>query len=132
MIDYDGNARLSLAAHDTSGISHARPWSVEDTKDCSYMAPETWSPSKPTTPDAIMGTSPTVGGGSATMESDIYEMAIVVHKARSYRSISPGVRVKSHNSFLDLDGDSTALRVSRIPFVVFRDRRGSCAGARRD
>ena len=89
MIDDNGNARLTIAAHDTSGVPHTRPWSAEDTKDCSYMAPETRPLAEYATPSSMHRRSMTIEDnpgtvGSGTIESDVYEMAMVVYEARSH------------------------------------------------
>ena len=57
-----------MAGNYTSIIECVPSMSVEGIKDCSYMAPEI----RPGT------------GGSATMESDVYGMAIVAYKVLSY------------------------------------------------
>ena len=59
-------------------------------------------------------------GGSATTESDVYEMALVIYEARSYRSTSSGRKVKSHIGFLGFDGGDTSLRVSPSRLIICR------------
>lgn len=51
--------------------------------------------------------------GSVMIESDVYGMAIVIYEVRPYQSTSFSLRDESHIRFLDFDGDSAALGVSR-------------------
>ena len=130
LIDYDGNARLSIAAHDTSSIHHhEETLSAEDLKDCSYMAPETRPRPKHNyfTSNPVIGDSPTIVGSPmrmggltigdslrigiiATMGSDVYEMAMVIYEVReSYQSVSFSPSANGHIGFLGFDGGSPPL-----------------------
>ena len=66
--------------------------------------------------------------GSATMESDVYEMATVVYKVRSHQFVPSCPRGKSHISFLGLDRDISALRELQYQRDTGRDGEYPCTG----